>query len=82
VVVLRKVVGMEAPGRELEGGARNERGKAYYKLIGKIQVHLSMEEEELYEGFAENNGDNVRKRWIEGRGEGQQKEVLQEFSLI
>ena len=60
----------------------NERGTTYYKLIGKIQAHLSIEDEELYEGFAENEDDKVRRRWVEGRGKGQQKEVLQEFRLI
>jgi hypothetical protein len=82
VVVLREVVGIERPDQGFEGGAGNERGTTYYKLIGKIQAHLSIEDEELYEGFAENEDDKVRRRWVEGRGEGQQKEVLQEFRLI
>ena len=81
-VVLREVVGIERPDQGFEGGAGNERGTTYYKLIGKIRTHLSIEDEESYEGFAENEDDKVRRRWVEGRGKGQQKEVLQEFRLI
>ena len=82
VVVLREVVGIERPDQGFEWGGGNERGTTYYKFVGKIQAHLSVEDEELYEGFAENEDDKVRRRWVEGRGEGQQKEVLQEFRLI
>jgi hypothetical protein len=82
MVVLREVVGMGEPDRGFEEGNGDERGKAYYKLIGKIRAHLTIEDENFYEGFAENRDDRVRSRWIDGRGEGQQKETLQEFRLI
>jgi hypothetical protein len=82
MVVLREVVGMEETGQGFENGNEDERGKAYYKLIGKTRAHLTIKDEKFYEGFAENKDDRVRKRWIEGRGEGQQKETLQEFRLV